>query len=95
MLTQTNHEDVFDGSSNPISSTNSLCGESDFNDSIRGSPPSEPSFMTALASGHTYYPNSANEDQEGGHLYVGDAREIDFVDQSTLMASRPTEQVAF
>lgn len=51
--------------------------------------------MTALASGHTDYPDSANVDQESRHFYIGDAREIDFVEQSTLMASRPTEQVAF
>ncbi|KAI3407427.1 E3 ubiquitin ligase (RING-type E3 ubiquitin transferase) (Serine/threonine-protein kinase), partial [Psidium guajava] len=92
MLTQTNHKDVFDGSSNAISWTNSGCGESDFNNSFRGSPPSEPSFMTPLASGHTDFPDSASVDQESRHFYIGDAWEIDFVEQSTLMASRPTEQ---
>ncbi|XP_030530038.1 U-box domain-containing protein 34-like [Rhodamnia argentea] len=92
MLTQTNHKDVFGGSSNAMSWTNSVCGESDSNNSFRGSPPSEPSFVTALASGYTDYPDSANVNQESRHLYIGDAREIDFVQQSTLMASRPTEQ---
>lgn len=92
MLAQTNHEDVFDGSSYPTSCANSLCGESDFNDSIRGSPPSEPSFVTALASDHTDYPNSANVDQESRYSYIGDAPEMDFLEQSASMASRPTEQ---
>ncbi|KAF8036532.1 hypothetical protein BT93_C2302 [Corymbia citriodora subsp. variegata] len=92
MLAQTNYKEDFDGSSYPTSWANSLCGESDFNDSIRGSPPSEPSFVTALDSGHTDYLDSANVDQESRHLYIGDAHEIDFVEQSISMASGPIEQ---